>query len=179
MADKNNNIVYIYALVDPRDKSVRYIGQSINPKMRFVQHLKDDINVHKKMWFDDLNNNGLRPEMIVIDVVERNRADATEKRIIRDGIKAGWLLTNIMHGNMTITIDGETNWCRLIKKYISQDNYNKFKKLNKEDQFNICQKTAVALLECSNGVMEMRGLTIGNTPFGNASICASKLIERF
>ena len=32
---------YIYALIDPRDSRIRYIGKSTNPKKRLGVHLRD------------------------------------------------------------------------------------------------------------------------------------------
>ena len=32
---------YIYALIDPLDRKIRYIGNTRNPEARYKQHLKE------------------------------------------------------------------------------------------------------------------------------------------
>lgn len=59
--------VYIYALIDPRNNYVRYIGKANNPKERYKNHnnASRDKNTHKRNWINDLRKNSLRPELII------------------------------------------------------------------------------------------------------------------
>lgn len=64
--------VFIYALVDPRNEQVRYIGKSKDPIDRYRNHYNSarDKNTHKRNWINNLRKDGLRPELLVIDEVE-------------------------------------------------------------------------------------------------------------
>ena len=60
---------YLYALVDPRDDEVRYIGISINPAERFRGHIneaKKDTKTAKRRWIRSLMNQGMLPTFSVI-----------------------------------------------------------------------------------------------------------------
>jgi len=63
-------IAYIYALVDPIDKSVRYIGKSVNPIKRLSEHLSEcrGYNHRRANWIKLLIKNGYRPELIILKV---------------------------------------------------------------------------------------------------------------
>lgn len=62
-------IIYIYALKDPRYDRVRYIGKTNNLDRRYIQHVynQDAGNIHKRRWVDGLKSEGLKP---VIEVIE-------------------------------------------------------------------------------------------------------------
>jgi len=62
-------IIYIYALVDPRDKRVRYIGKTNDVTRRLEQHFysMDGNSPHKERWIASLKSKGLKP---IIEVVE-------------------------------------------------------------------------------------------------------------
>ena len=57
------DIAYIYALLDPRDNEVRYIGKTINPKRRLVEHLNDSKREYnyRAMWIKSLLKENLKP----------------------------------------------------------------------------------------------------------------------
>lgn len=73
-------ITYIYALLDPRYESYRYIGKADNPRLRLQRHLqpcrlKDD--THKNDWLRSILGIGLLPEMRILACVEDTKwADA-------------------------------------------------------------------------------------------------------
>lgn len=56
-------IAYIYALLDPRNNEVRYIGKTINPKRRLVEHLNDSKREYnyRAMWIKSLLKENLKP----------------------------------------------------------------------------------------------------------------------
>lgn len=60
----------IYALVDPRDGTVRYVGKSIAPGDRLDRHLERPHSRRLFVWFKALRKRGLKPEMFGIDLVE-------------------------------------------------------------------------------------------------------------
>jgi hypothetical protein len=61
-------IYYIYYLIDPNDKKVRYVGCSKNPKRRFYQHLHklDVLHTDKRKWLESLFRNRQEPIMKVV-----------------------------------------------------------------------------------------------------------------
>lgn len=65
------DIAYIYALIDPRDESIRYIGKTINPKSRMSCHIseckKSDRN-YRLNWVRNLLSNGLHPKMKILKI---------------------------------------------------------------------------------------------------------------
>lgn len=60
---------FIYALIDPRNKQVRYVGKSNNPKGRLNGHLKDKMRTHKANWIKKLLQEQLKPELLILDKV--------------------------------------------------------------------------------------------------------------
>lgn len=61
--------VFIYALKDPRDKAVRYIGKTINLMERLRGHLIEKRESHKMRWLSQLTELGLKPEMEIIEII--------------------------------------------------------------------------------------------------------------
>lgn len=91
----------IYALVDPRDESVRYIGITDNMPMRFKHHLREAGPITAKgMWLAELQRYGLRPtvrilEEIQIEKTQRSIVEERERYWIRAFEQSGVSLTNI------------------------------------------------------------------------------------
>jgi hypothetical protein len=77
-------LVSIYALSDPRDLRVRYVGQTLNPKVRMRQHVADskrhDLIVHR--WIRKLARDGVLPAMTILDQIDQVAANAAEGRWI-------------------------------------------------------------------------------------------------
>jgi hypothetical protein len=91
----------IYALVDPRDNAVRYVGRAYEPQVRLKAHLKDEYaaNPAKYRWIRELRTSGLLPHMEVLEGVygSMRDADARERVWIQYFINAGAALTNIQY----------------------------------------------------------------------------------
>ena len=93
------SLTYIYALVDPRDGQVRYIGKtSCTLSLRLSRHIASakhelDSAYHRLTWLRKLLALGLLPE---IRELERNPTDwaEAEARWIQHGRSHGWDLTN-------------------------------------------------------------------------------------
>jgi predicted GIY-YIG superfamily endonuclease len=87
--------VAIYALIDPRSLSIRYIGISGDPLARHQQHIRDKANGFKQEWLDQLRQDGLVPIMRILEIVP-STADALEreKRWIEACIAAGLDILN-------------------------------------------------------------------------------------
>lgn len=66
--------VIIYGLVDPITNTVRYVGKTINLRRRIRDHCtRCNKNVtHLNSWLLGLKNNGLKPEVFVVDEVDND-----------------------------------------------------------------------------------------------------------
>src|SRR5690606_31050931 len=59
---------YIYALICPIEKVVKYIGNTKNPKSRYWQHVKklDRQMTPKRIWLESLFKKNLLPEIQIL-----------------------------------------------------------------------------------------------------------------
>ena len=75
--------IYIYALIDPRDQRVRYVGQSVDPERRLAHHLTRYTSIRVWTWTSKLRKLGLRPIVArLAQVVPGARADHVERDVI-------------------------------------------------------------------------------------------------
>lgn len=107
----NSIMTIIYALIDPRNKQVRYIGQTIQKLPRRVQgHLyRNDHNPHKVAWLNQLRSLGLKPIAEVLEEVDDIVADEKEQYYIAKYRNFGdWLLNADSGGRQNREISDET-----------------------------------------------------------------------
>lgn len=90
---ETNKTVEIYALIDPRDGRVRYIGKANNAEARFKAHLREKRRVTPVYcWIGKLRKLGLTPALNVISVCSacdwqnHERAAIAEARATSDGL---------------------------------------------------------------------------------------------
>jgi len=93
-----NNPYYIYALIDPRDQEVRYIGITTSLYTRFKQHMHcDGTNVSKDAWIQDVLASG---HLIIMQTLEQvgtlKEALHHEKQLIWNYLSDGSRLLNII-----------------------------------------------------------------------------------
>jgi group I intron endonuclease len=69
---KHLHLVFIYLLRDPETLHVRYVGKTINTKVRFALHLAEKKGTHKNNWLHSLKSRGLRPIFEVIETIENS-----------------------------------------------------------------------------------------------------------
>jgi len=63
----------VYALVDPRDRTARYVGVTNRSlERRLDWHLRSPTNSRTRAWFTDLRRFGLRPDIVKLQNVVRN-----------------------------------------------------------------------------------------------------------
>lgn len=65
---------HIYTLIDPFSNEVFYVGRSINPENRFVQHLKYSKNLNLKDRIDSIISSGSKPVMNIVEVCKKDVA---------------------------------------------------------------------------------------------------------
>ena len=63
--------VLIYALIDPRNDEIRYVGKTTQKvEARITAHMRDKSNCHRVHWLNELKRDGLRPDWIIRECIE-------------------------------------------------------------------------------------------------------------
>lgn len=91
----------IYTLSDPCSGAVRYVGQSVRPKARLAEHLRDarkGCTFRCHCWIRSLLAGDLKPLFAVVEETTIDLVDAAEQRWIAFHRGAGADLTNHTHG---------------------------------------------------------------------------------
>jgi len=97
---------YVYALIDPRDDTVRYVGVTRDVYFRLSRHVKDAPKMDRKgAWISELEQLGLSPELEILETVELEAIEIDadidvvalerEKYWIHEFLKSGAPLLNI------------------------------------------------------------------------------------
>ena len=89
-------MIYIYELIHPISKEVRYIGQTSNPRIRLNSHCRGNKSrkTHTTNWIQSLLDVGLKPEMVIFDICDKSNSDIVEQKHIREYKEKGYNLTN-------------------------------------------------------------------------------------
>lgn len=92
--------VVIYGLTDPRDGTIRYIGQTVNiaaryEKSAFANYVGSNQRVAD--WFSELRKMGMTPIAQTLDVVSEEDANARERFYIQRAANEGWPILNQMN----------------------------------------------------------------------------------
>lgn len=97
MGIKGLDEICIYALVDPMQGIVRYIGQTAMPEQRYKQHLsrKGELGESERAkWIKTLRLSGRRPFMVLLDCVPKSEGPRAESRWIAHFLSIGVKLYN-------------------------------------------------------------------------------------
>mgnify|MGYP003403463352 FL=1 len=95
MSKEQSSTTFIYALIDPRNGYVKYVGKSDNPKKRFVNHLFiNEVKTKKHSWIKSLSSKNLIPELLIIDEVVKSEWSFWETYYISLFKFYGYDLTN-------------------------------------------------------------------------------------
>lgn len=71
----------VYRLIDPRDRSTRYVGLTENLLTRFIQHLRCvDKNARKNDWIHELDSLGLVPIAEQLELITDRSIAAKRER---------------------------------------------------------------------------------------------------
>jgi NUMOD3 motif-containing protein len=95
---------FIYALVDPRNDQVRYVGKANDPHRRYIGHLYEQRmhyrakNPYKRRWLDQLTKMGLKPQLRVLERVSLQEWPTREVFWIAHYRNFGARLTNLHEG---------------------------------------------------------------------------------
>jgi predicted GIY-YIG superfamily endonuclease len=83
---------HIYALVDPRDNLVRYIGITTDTKHRYRQHSRRAYNRSIWRWARELEHLGTPPVMRFVETINREAgtSDNTFRQIVSER-EAHWI----------------------------------------------------------------------------------------
>jgi excisionase family DNA binding protein len=92
-----------YALIDPRDRTIRYVGISKDARVRPAQHL-NEVENRNRAWLFDLKQQGFQPDIEILEIVTSDQdvislALEREEYWIQRFLDAGARLTNIRLGN--------------------------------------------------------------------------------
>lgn len=94
------SVIHIYALVDPRDSKVRYVGRTeYRLEARLQQHVREAkatpyISVNKAQWIADLLSQNLTPRIELLEDVSFEKGEDAETEWIHKTIASGAVLTN-------------------------------------------------------------------------------------
>lgn len=94
-------IVYIYALLCPFSKDIKYIGKTVSPKNRIATHMYQSKKGRKGYvynWIRSLTNKNQVPIMNILTVCDKNNWEECEKKFIKQYKNLGCKLTNILEG---------------------------------------------------------------------------------
>jgi hypothetical protein len=89
----------IYVLIDPRDKTPRYVGITDCPPWRLREHLRNlEGGREKRAWIRELQQSGLAPSMEELETVPTQAmARQRERWWTRHYLQLGIPLTNVMN----------------------------------------------------------------------------------
>lgn len=73
------NIIFIYALLDPRTGDIRYIGKTNNPHKRFIRHKNNREKRHCADWIASLVREELLPVMRILEALPDSTGNDAER----------------------------------------------------------------------------------------------------
>lgn len=92
--------VYIYALIDPNNNEIRYIGKTKYKAQRKAYHNYDKSNKAKAEWVNELKLNNQKPIFEILEECNENNWEKKEMKHISDAKEKGCKLLNISKGGM-------------------------------------------------------------------------------
>src|ERR1700676_2228644 len=93
-----NNATYIYALHDPRDWSIRYVGKANDPTHRLKIHIANRGVVRMRKFIQELRADGLIPVLSILQTCPRSAWQPWEKFWIATIRQSGAHLLNVAPG---------------------------------------------------------------------------------
>ena len=108
----------IYALTDPRNGKIRYVGKSNDTYLRLKSHMSEarrNSGTHRLNWLRQLLNLSLDPILTILEEVEDEDWQDRERYWIAYGRSVGWPLTNATAGGK-----GANNPSKATRKKLSK-----------------------------------------------------------
>jgi DNA-binding XRE family transcriptional regulator len=95
---KKDLVRYIYALIDPRDDAVRYVGCAGDIDERLRQHMRSkNLSLPKYRWLAELKQCGFSPRLEILETVEGYLPTfAREEYWVKKLMRSGAPLTNVL-----------------------------------------------------------------------------------
>lgn len=85
----------IYALIDPRDNAVRYVGQTVAAlSKRLGEHLGKPTNDKMRAWVYELKSLNMLPVIELLETVDRSRLNDFEDYWLGEMAYRGFYLLN-------------------------------------------------------------------------------------
>ena len=121
--------VYIYALVCPLAKSIRYVGRTcMNVHKRLSDHFCESPHTHKGRWLSKLKKLKLKPVIKILEICNNKNWKEREQFWISRYKSEGYNLTNISKGGDGFEV-GCTPWNKGKKDYFSKETKYRMGKL--------------------------------------------------
>jgi hypothetical protein len=75
----------VYALVDPDSEEIKYVGKSIQPMVRYYNHISDSLRKKSAVykWIDKLLKSEKHPKLFVLEECSEEKLEELEKHWIR------------------------------------------------------------------------------------------------
>lgn len=103
--NRNERQYQIYALIDPRDNTIRYIGKSDDVKYRYYQHLHSiGGGRQERQWIRELKILELVPALRILETIDKN-PNAHKLVLVRERY---WIDNLISTGHPLINVFGVT-----------------------------------------------------------------------
>lgn len=111
-------MTFIYLLICPMDGLVKYVGKANNPKQRLKDHCLDFrcMDLNKSTWILKLKNQGLKPELVVLEEVSVDEWKFWEEFYCHYFKSLGFILYNkrsrngLTYSNNTTFKPGRVPW---------------------------------------------------------------------
>jgi DNA-binding NarL/FixJ family response regulator len=108
--DSVTQTTFIYALVDPRDGRIRYVGKANDPQVRLRNHVKESRNGHsdhKARWVRLLLRENLYPQLLILEECYTSEWKERECFYIADFRAKGYDLVNAKDGGDGLELTDE------------------------------------------------------------------------
>jgi predicted GIY-YIG superfamily endonuclease len=163
-------LVYtIYALVDPRNNSIRYVGITDNMKMRYMHHLREaGACTAKGIWLAELQQERLQPEVKILEMMklsknQRSIAEDREIYWIKKLEASGISLVNIrdtIHDPKKHKVESSQRALALFQEDTQQQGYM-LEKLRKQAGLQVDQLARLAQVSDHSYRKMVRGEAVG------------------
>jgi hypothetical protein len=121
LRNNTDGMIYIYCLSDPSTGEVRYIGKSIRPMERLMNHMADRSSCHRTHWIQNLLSIGLKPYLGILSWCDSGGDwGSLERECIRLGRESGWRLVNGTDGGDGVPGLNEESRLRIARAWIGR-----------------------------------------------------------